>query len=78
MRVAVPKENDAGERRVAIVPDAVGRLAPLGFSFAVEQDAGRAAGFLDDDYAAAGAEVVPGRSCSPLPMRSCASARPSR
>jgi NAD(P) transhydrogenase subunit alpha len=59
VRVAVPKENGAGERRVALVPDAVGRLAPLGFSFAVEHDAGRAAGFLDDTYAAAGAEVVP-------------------
>jgi NAD(P) transhydrogenase subunit alpha len=59
VRVAVPKESGAGERRVAVVPDAVGRLAPLGFSFAVEHDAGRAAGFLDGGYAAAGAEVVP-------------------
>jgi NAD(P) transhydrogenase subunit alpha len=59
VRVAVPKENDAGERRVAIVPDAVGRLAPLGFSFAVEHDAGRAAGFVDEDYAKTGAAVVP-------------------
>jgi NAD(P) transhydrogenase subunit alpha len=59
VRVAVPKENGAGERRVAVVPDAVGRLAPRGFSFTVEQDAGRAAGFLDEEYTAAGAEVVP-------------------
>ena len=40
MRVAVPKETAAGERRVALVPDAVGRLARRGFSFAVEHDAG--------------------------------------
>ena len=58
MRVAVPKESGAGERRVALVPDAVGRLAPRGFSIAIERDAGREAGFLDEDYAAAGAEVV--------------------
>jgi NAD(P) transhydrogenase subunit alpha len=58
VRVALPRETGAGERRVALVPDAVGRLAPRGFSFAVERDAGRAAGFLDDDYAGAGAEVV--------------------
>ena len=31
MRVAVPKETGAGERRVALVPDAVGRLAAAGF-----------------------------------------------
>ncbi|MBA2461559.1 MAG: Re/Si-specific NAD(P)(+) transhydrogenase subunit alpha [Actinobacteria bacterium] len=59
MRVAVPRETGAGERRVALVPDALGRLAPLGFSFAIERDAGRAAGFLDRDYSAAGAAVVP-------------------
>lgn len=58
MRVAVPRENAAGERRVALVPDAVARLTPLGFSVAVERGAGRAAGFLDADYAAAGADVV--------------------
>ena len=58
MRVAVPKESAAGERRVALVPDAVARLASSGFTFAVERDAGRAAGFLDADYASAGADVV--------------------
>ena len=58
MRVAVPKETGAGERRVALVPDAVAKLASSGFTFAVERDAGLAAGFTDADYAAAGAEVV--------------------
>ena len=60
MRVAVPKETGA-ERRVALVPDAVGRLTAAGFSVAVEQGAGGGAGFLDSEYAGAGAEVVPGR-----------------
>ena len=58
MRVAVPKETGAGERRVALVPDAVGKLASSGFTFAVETDAGIAAGFTDEEYAAAGADVV--------------------
>ncbi|MBA3475455.1 MAG: Re/Si-specific NAD(P)(+) transhydrogenase subunit alpha [Actinobacteria bacterium] len=58
MRVAVPKETGVGERRVALVPDAVGKLASSGFTFAVEQSAGLAAGFTDDEYGAAGADVV--------------------
>ena len=58
MRVAVPKETGAGERRVALVPDAVAKLASSGFSFAVERDAGLAAGFADAEYEAAGAELV--------------------
>ena len=58
MRVAVPKETGAGERRVALVPDSVGRLSAAGFAIAVERGAGTAAGFADADYAAAGADVV--------------------
>ena len=58
MRVAVPKETGAGERRVALVPDSVGRLTAAGFAIAVERGAGTAAGFADADYAAAGADVV--------------------
>src|SRR5436190_14671531 len=56
MRVGVPKETAAGERRVGLVPDAVGRLE--GFDVAVERGAGEAAGFPDEAYAAAGAELV--------------------
>jgi len=58
VRVAVPKESGAGERRVALVPDAIGKLAASGFTFAVEHGAGLAAGFTDDAYATAGADVV--------------------
>ena len=58
MRVVVPKENGADEHRVALVPDAAGRLAAAGFTVAVERGAGVAAGFLDEEYTAAGAEVV--------------------
>jgi H+-translocating NAD(P) transhydrogenase subunit alpha len=56
MRVGVPKEITGGEQRVALVPDAVGRLE--GFAVAVERGAGEAAGFPDDAYAESGAELV--------------------
>jgi NAD(P) transhydrogenase subunit alpha len=60
MKLAVPKECRPGERRVAVTPENVAKLVKLGFSVAVEHDAGAAASFGDDDYAAAGAEVVTG------------------
>ncbi|NUT55195.1 MAG: NAD(P)(+) transhydrogenase (Re/Si-specific) subunit alpha, partial [Thermoleophilia bacterium] len=50
MRVAVPRETGAGERRVALVPDSVGRLVASGFAVAVEEGAGLEAGFPDAEY----------------------------
>ncbi|HEX6019788.1 MAG TPA: Re/Si-specific NAD(P)(+) transhydrogenase subunit alpha [Burkholderiaceae bacterium] len=58
LRIGVPKETAAGEKRVATVPDVVEKLAKLGFSVAVQSGAGDAANFADDTYRAAGAEVV--------------------
>ena len=58
MRVAVPRETAPGEHRVAIVPDAVSRLAAGGFTIAVERGAGAEAAFTDAEYADAGADVV--------------------
>ena len=58
MRVVVPKETEAGERRVALIPDSVGRLVGAGFAIGVEQGAGARAGFPDAEYATAGAEIV--------------------
>jgi NAD(P) transhydrogenase subunit alpha len=58
MRVAVPRETTAGERRVALVPEAIGRLHAAGFEIALERGAGEAAGFPDAHYADAGAQVV--------------------
>jgi NAD(P) transhydrogenase subunit alpha len=60
MRVAVPRETASGERRVALAPDAVSRLSAGGFTVAVERGAGESAGFGDDAYAQAGAEIVDG------------------
>lgn len=58
--VGVLRERAAGECRVALVPEAVGRLAPDGVRVLVEPGAGEAAWFADADYLAAGAELVPG------------------
>ena len=58
MKLAVPKECRPGERRVAVTPENVARLIKMGFAVAVEHDAGAAASFGDDDYVAAGAEIV--------------------
>jgi NAD(P) transhydrogenase subunit alpha len=58
MRVGVPKERAAGERRVALVPELVGRLVAGGFEVLVERGAGEAASFLDAAYEEAGARLV--------------------
>ena len=58
MRIGVPKEVGEGERRVALVPDAVRRLVADGVEVAVETGAGTAAGFRDEEYAEAGAQLV--------------------
>jgi NAD(P) transhydrogenase subunit alpha len=58
MRTGVPKETAAGERRVALVPELVGKLVPNGFEVLVERGAGDAASFPDADYEEAGARIV--------------------
>jgi len=59
LNVAVPKEITAGERRVALTPDAAGRLVKAGCTVAVQSGAGAAAGFLDSAYQSAGATIAP-------------------
>ena len=58
MKVGVPKESAPGERRVALVPDSVGRLIEAGVGVLVEPAAGAEAAFSDEDYVKAGAETV--------------------
>ena len=58
LRIGVPKEPFAGERRVATVPDVVAKLVSQGFRVAVQAGAGDAAQLADDAYRAAGAEIV--------------------
>lgn len=60
MKIAVPKETEAGERRVALVPETASRLTSSGLDVTVEAGAGESASFLDEAYREAGATVVPG------------------
>jgi len=57
MRLAVLKETLEGERRVAIVPESLRRLAAKKIEVAIEAGAGRASFFADDDYRAMGGAV---------------------
>lgn len=54
----VPSETRPGERRTALVPDTVGKLAALGLDIGIESGAGASAFAFDADYEAAGARIV--------------------
>jgi NAD(P) transhydrogenase subunit alpha len=58
VRIAVAAETREGETRVAVVPELVGKLTGLGYTVAVEPGAGAGALHPDEEYTAAGAEVV--------------------
>jgi H+-translocating NAD(P) transhydrogenase subunit alpha len=58
VRIGVPRELEPGERRVALVPDAVSRLAGSGFEVVVEPGAGAEASFPDEAYGEAGATLA--------------------
>jgi NAD(P) transhydrogenase subunit alpha len=58
MRIGVPRETAAGERRVALVPEVVGKLTGGGFEVVVERGAGEAASFPDSVYEEAAARLV--------------------
>ena len=58
MKVGVAKETAPGERRVALVPEALGKLTAAGLEILVEKGAGAGALIPDEAYAEAGAKVV--------------------
>lgn len=62
MILAVPAEQTKGERRVALIPDAVKKLVKAGLTVQMESGAGAHAGFSDADYESAGASVATDRS----------------
>jgi NAD(P) transhydrogenase subunit alpha len=62
MDVGVVKETYPGERRVALVPADVAKLAKGGLNVIIESGAGAAAGFLDKAYADKGAKVASTRA----------------
>lgn len=58
MKLAVLKETEEGENRVAIIPDSIKRLSKNGFDVLVETGAGLASGHSDQDYTDKGATIV--------------------
>ena len=59
MKVGVAKETAPGERRVALVPEALAKLQAAGCEILVESGAGAGSAILDSAYAEVGATVVP-------------------
>jgi len=58
MRIAVPRETDAGEPRVAATPETIKKFKLLGAEVAVARGAGIAAGIPDAEFEAAGAQIA--------------------
>ena len=60
MLVGVPKEIKDHEHRIGLIPSTVRELVSKGHRVLVETNAGHGVGMSDDDYMAAGAEIVAG------------------
>lgn len=58
MKLAIPKERRAHERRVAATPDTVKKLILLGLDVVVEKNAGLMSSIPDSEYTAAGATIA--------------------
>jgi H+-translocating NAD(P) transhydrogenase subunit alpha len=58
MRIAVARETDSAEDRVAATPETVRKMKSLGAEIVVEPSAGVKSGFPDTEYSAAGATIV--------------------
>lgn len=58
MKIFVPKESGAGEKRVALVPDVLSKLTRAGFEIAIESGSGVNAGAGDKEFVSAGAVIV--------------------
>lgn len=64
LKIFVPKETQAGERRVAVTPETVKKLAARGLEVVVEAGAGAGSYIADERYEAAGASVTSDRAGS--------------
>jgi len=60
VKVAIPKETAAGERRVALVPDTAAKLISAGLQVSIQSGAGLSAYLTDQAYEAAAVSVVAG------------------
>ena len=58
MKISIPKENRKGETRVAASPEVVRKFVSMGFSVTIESGAGLNAGFTDEIFKDAGAEIA--------------------
>ena len=58
MKIGVPRETYAGERRVATTPSVAADLAKLGYELVIEKGAGDTASFSDADYREAGCDIA--------------------
>lgn len=59
MRIGVPKEVKVREGRVALIPAAAAELVKHGHTVSVQAGAGILSGYRDDDYRAAGVQILP-------------------
>ncbi|MEM7680248.1 MAG: Re/Si-specific NAD(P)(+) transhydrogenase subunit alpha [Pseudomonadota bacterium] len=60
LKIAIPKETAAFEKRVAATPETVKKLIDLGCTVNVQSGAGEEASYLDSAYKYAGAKIVSG------------------
>jgi H+-translocating NAD(P) transhydrogenase subunit alpha len=58
MKIGIPKETAPGERRVALIPETVKKLAAKKIETVVETGAGMASSFSDAEYQTAGATIA--------------------
>jgi NAD(P) transhydrogenase subunit alpha len=58
MKIGIPKETAPGEKRVALIPETVKKLAAKKIETVVEAGAGMASSFSDEEYKAAGATIA--------------------
>jgi NAD(P) transhydrogenase subunit alpha len=62
MLVFIPAETRAGESRVGLTPEGAQKLIKLGLTVSIQEGAGQASGYHDDEYKAVGASTVSGNS----------------
>ena len=58
MKISIPKENRAGETRVAASPEVVKKFTAMGFEVTIESGAGLNSGFTDEIFKNAGAKIA--------------------
>ena len=58
MLVFIPAETRAGECRVGLTPEGAQKLIKLGLTVSIQEGAGQASGYHDDEYKAVGATVA--------------------